>query len=324
MNAFQSLSRDYRSNDGFKLGDRIVLNYIVSNYGMGHYSFNYNADDRLKDIDRCMHVLDGKPEPGYDQGLVAALRGSISGRAPATIETPYWRAKWFKNGNAHLWPLRDDLIDKANRIIAEHFGATLAGPPGSKEWRHDGRETTGTEDFFPTSPEIADRMVKLARIEPGQIILEPSAGEGGIACRILRATPGPNALTCFEINHERIWKLRRALHDERQDGVDVEIRECDFLQTDHTERYGRIIMNPPWSKEQDIQHVLTAFQRLSPTGRLVAIVGAGSMGRQSKLGQTFREMVEARGYVEALPEGAFKEAGTMARGMIVVMDKPAY
>lgn len=47
-------------------------------------------------------------------------------------ETNYMRARWHKNGSIHLWFLRDDLREKANRLIAEHFGEALGARPRAR------------------------------------------------------------------------------------------------------------------------------------------------------------------------------------------------
>jgi hypothetical protein len=107
VNAFQKLSRDYKSNDGFKIGDRIVTTYGCSFdktcnwFRLGEY-----AEKTIADVDRVMHVLDGKPAPTYQQGVCAKIRTAMSdyrSGGPTEVETPYWRAKFFKNGNIHLW-----------------------------------------------------------------------------------------------------------------------------------------------------------------------------------------------------------------------------
>lgn len=62
---------------------------------------------------------------------------------------------------------------------------------------------------------------------------------------------------------------------------------------------------------------------LRPRGRLVAIMAAGVLFRQTKAFVAFRAMVENNGgTIERLPEGAFKESGTMVNTVIVTMDKP--
>lgn len=128
VNAFRSLSRQYQSHDGFKIGDRVVLTYSFSVYPGLRPSLTQRGEEMLRDIDRVFHVLDGKPTPEYQQGVCAAIR-TASANGEMGTETPYFRVRWFKNGNAHLWFLRADLVERANRLIAEHFGAVVGTSP---------------------------------------------------------------------------------------------------------------------------------------------------------------------------------------------------
>ena len=48
-------------------------------------------------------------------------------------------------------------------------------------------ETTTARDFFPTPAPLADRLVELAGIKPGAVVLEPSAGGGNIVAAVLEA-----------------------------------------------------------------------------------------------------------------------------------------
>jgi hypothetical protein len=131
VNAFARFCRDYASNDGFKIGPRIVVNYAWSRYSNGRGGFYLSTlqkDAELRDLDRVMHVLDGQAPPeSYNAGLLGAIREANAGKV-MTAETPYWRARWFLNGNLHLFPLRDDLLTRANRLIADHYGDALACP----------------------------------------------------------------------------------------------------------------------------------------------------------------------------------------------------
>ena len=133
VSAFQDLSREYKSHGGFKLGDRIVLTWAVR-YDTLCDSFDcHSAENMLRDVDRVMHVLDGKPAPDYQQGLCAALRTAFREyreTKSTRASTPYWDARFFKNGNIHLWFMRPDLRDKANKMIAEHFGLALGNDRG--------------------------------------------------------------------------------------------------------------------------------------------------------------------------------------------------
>lgn len=132
VEVFRNLSRDYQSHDGFKIGNRLVLTGIVTCYGHGFYTTNHYREGTIQDLDRCFHVLDGKPAPEYQTGLFAALRTSLNQKdGDREFTTPYYRVRWFKNGNAHLWFLRDDLVEKANRLIADHFGEALGMGPAA-------------------------------------------------------------------------------------------------------------------------------------------------------------------------------------------------
>lgn len=123
-NAFSRLSHDFRSHDGFKIGDRVVMARLVT--GSGTFRFlNHYTEGYLAGVDRCFHVLDGKPGPEYQQGACAALRSAIQQLGVSSVETDYFAIKWYGNGNAHIRFRRADLVEKANKLLAEHFGETL-------------------------------------------------------------------------------------------------------------------------------------------------------------------------------------------------------
>jgi len=52
VNAFMKLDRNYRSHDGFKIGNRLVLSYALSDYGS-----IWDSQAVLRDVDRVMHLL---------------------------------------------------------------------------------------------------------------------------------------------------------------------------------------------------------------------------------------------------------------------------
>ncbi|HKH27158.1 MAG TPA: DUF4942 domain-containing protein [Sphingomicrobium sp.] len=130
VNAFGRLCRDYKSNDGFKIGTRIVVEYAfnTSSYQGRTFLYGLRKDDEIGDIDRAVHVLDGKP---YDRAVAGALIAAIQaskGGSGSACETPYWRARWFSKGTLHLYLKDKDLLARLNKIVAEHYGETLAGP----------------------------------------------------------------------------------------------------------------------------------------------------------------------------------------------------
>lgn len=129
VNAFQALSRDFRSHDGFKIGRRIIIHCAFDLWpdgNGGQHVGTIRKDAEIGDVDRVMHVLDGK---AYDRQAETSLLSAIhADKNAGECETPYWRAKWFQRGTLHLYAKSDDLRARANRIIAEHYGAVVGGP----------------------------------------------------------------------------------------------------------------------------------------------------------------------------------------------------
>jgi len=166
------------------------------------------------------------------------------------------------------------------------------------------------QGFFPTPPELAERIVKMAHTEPGDLVLEPSAGQGGIADYINKDC----IVDCIEILPANVEVLRSK-------GYNV-IYKGDFLQTKSEPMYNRVIMNPPFEKQADIDHVLHAWEFLVPGGRLVSIMAAGVLFRENKKTVNFRELIEKYGFAEKNSPEAFKSSGTMVNTVIVVLNKP--
>lgn len=96
----------------------------------------------------------------------------------------------------------------------------------------------------------------------------------------------------------------------------------DFLKVYESQGWNRIIMNPPFTKGQDIKHVLHAFDLLNPGGILVAITGAAGMFHTDKASVAFREFLnEQNAQIEKLPAGTFKQSGTMVETYIIRIQK---
>lgn len=179
-------------------------------------------------------------------------------------------------------------------------------------------------DFVQTPEATADDLVRRAGVKPGMRVLEPQAGHGRIVQAIQRAGGDP---VCVELSIQR----RDALHD--QTGI---IATCaDFLAIDpvalpHIDprlllvNVNAVVMNPPFSRQQDIDHVRHAFGFLKPGGTLVSIMGAGTAFRTNKKAVEFRAWVESLdGTIEPLPDGTFKAEGTMVRAVVVTVRRPA-
>lgn len=116
IKSFQDLSWDYKTNSPCKFGKKIIVEYMG---GVG-WSPCSTRCNKIDDLERVFHILDGKPEPDHRDGWYARLCGKTE------AESDYIIGKRCKNGNGHFKFKRLDLVDKMNTIIAKHYGAVLA------------------------------------------------------------------------------------------------------------------------------------------------------------------------------------------------------
>ncbi len=168
--------------------------------------------------------------------------------------------------------------------------------------------------FFPTPKDVAEMMVSMADIKRGMTVLEPSAGKGDIAEAILAEFPKID-LKVIEINSTLVDILL---------AKDFETIEWDFFS--FTGFKDRIVMNPPFEKGQDIDHVLWAYSRLKPGGRVVSIMCEGPFFRNDKKSVEFRDWFSIhKGEFLPLKVGAFQGAGafrqTGVNARIIILDK---
>lgn len=167
--------------------------------------------------------------------------------------------------------------------------------------------------FFATPPAIAERLVELANIKPRHLILEPSAGQGAIVNAIHKVCPD-KVVDCFEL-----MDLNRSFLEKLDN---VNIIGSDFLGEKKDKLYDLIIANPPFSKNQDIDHVVEMYKCLKDDGRLVSVMSNHWRFSSNKKEVEFSRFIESEGaYIEDLQPGDFKESGTNIQACIVVLDR---
>lgn len=118
---FRSLGAQYKTNDAFKISKKIILRNWFTVF-CGDLSINYHVEPEMNDLDRVVRTLDGKDFKEHH--LSQSMRKVAASKE---YEDEYFKIKAFKNGNAHLWLKRDDITDKINDIIAEHYGEGKLG-----------------------------------------------------------------------------------------------------------------------------------------------------------------------------------------------------
>lgn len=166
-------------------------------------------------------------------------------------------------------------------------------------------------EAFVSPPAVVAKLLDLADIQPGMRVLEPSAGTGNIAAAVVELGA---VVHCVELDHG----LGRVLSERVPGANSIHIR--DFFDMEPGEElFDRVVMNPPFSGGKDIAHVAHALRFLKPSGRLVAVMGAGVIFQQFKAAEKFRALVEERGgKFEPLPPESFAPATGVNTVVVVI------
>jgi predicted RNA methylase len=169
-----------------------------------------------------------------------------------------------------------------------------------------------TQAFYTPAP-VIDRVLSYLPADLTELsFLEPEAGEGAIADAI-KARGG--SVICAEIDPHSVGELQAKGYTTHA-GDFLAMEPSCWLPVD------AVVMNPPFTKGQDIKHVTHALKFLKPGGTLLAIMSPSFTFASNKAAQAFNELVQQRGsIVEEFAAGAFKESGTMVRTVLVKLTK---
>ena len=168
--------------------------------------------------------------------------------------------------------------------------------------------------FFATPSHIADLAVsKFSSLDDNMTILEPSAGRGALVEAIRRRCPSA-FVDCYELMPENIPFLQKV------DGAKIvgqDFNECKS-------KYDRIIANPPFSNNQDIDHLYMMYERLNIGGEVSCITSQHWKLAQDKKCTNFREWLKTNGAdVTDIEQGEFKESGTTVATSLIHLTKRA-
>lgn len=180
---------------------------------------------------------------------------------------------------------------------------------------HDGRRCNLQQEFqfFETPADVADWLVMIAGgIHPDDSVLEPSAGRGALVRAIHRACSSV-IVDCYELMPEN-RELLSASNGINLLGEDF-VAECNQL-------YTKIIANPPFSNNQDIEHVRKMYELLAPGGTVGAIMSPHwKMGGEKKCVEFRSWLDQVGGKVYDIGAGEFQESGTTISTTAVVICK---
>lgn len=157
--------------------------------------------------------------------------------------------------------------------------------------------------FFPTPLEVVNLLLHEAEVVSGMSVLEPSAGQGAIV-ESVKSIGG--VVDMVELMPSNVKMLNEK--------YGTCLTPTDFLYLDpdkHNVKYDRIIANPPFTKNQDVDHVNHMYKFLKVGGVLVSIMSRSWLQGSQNKQKAFKEWLDSvGGVVTEIPEGAFKSSGT--------------
>lgn len=167
--------------------------------------------------------------------------------------------------------------------------------------------------FFATPDVLADRLVDFADLGLSDEVLEPQAGQGAIIKAINKKCPSivPDCFELMDVNRAVLQKS----------GLKFNLLGNDFF-THKGKLYDKIIANPPFSNNQDIDHCLEMYKCLAKGGCLVSILSKSWVnGSQKKQREFSKWLEEVNATFYGIDKGTFKDSGTMVAATIAVIYK---
>lgn len=177
-----------------------------------------------------------------------------------------------------------------------------------------------TFQFFATPKELAKRMFELAEVKDHTTLLEPSAGQGAILDQVDRWYDlGVVAIELDPKNCEILREKKYQVFNEDFLKYKPESEDDEYCLGG----FETVLMNPPFSRQQDIEHITHAYNYMvEKGGTIVAICSESAFFRENKKSVEFRKLLEDTGaYVEKLEAGTFKESGTMVASRLIKIVK---
>jgi 16S rRNA G966 N2-methylase RsmD len=163
------------------------------------------------------------------------------------------KATWSISKQAHTFP--DNTFQNVIQYIIENKTLPVLNP----------------FHLFPTSEVLIDQLMANEKVQEQfnkfewstPKFLEPSAGPGAMALKLLAASNGKADIDVYEID---------PINQKTLKNQGFQLQGADFLESVPTEKYDLILMNPPFNGKEYIKHVIHARKFLKPSGVLATIL----------------------------------------------------
>lgn len=173
-----------------------------------------------------------------------------------------------------------------------------------------------------TPSKISKKMQQLAHICDNDIVLDPSAGTGNLVSGL--NVPKENVFL-VEPNPEFCEFLRRSGYVNVIQSTFEEALDKKVLPNN----ISKVLMNPPFSKQSDLKHILLAYELLNKGGTLVSIIGKNSLlerdinNQKSPTLENFISTCKSSKFHQIinLEPASFEESGTICDTCMIILEK---
>lgn len=132
--------------------------------------------------------------------------------------------------------------------------------------------------------------------------LEPSAGTGALGNVARQMGADMVVIEAWNVNAIKL----------RAQGYDVIERDFLTVTPEEIGTFDFVLANPPFTRNQDIQHVMHMLQFIRPGGALSVIMSTAWLEGKTKAHAQFKDFLATQDVtVTAIKAGAFKESGTV-------------
>lgn len=172
---------------------------------------------------------------------------------------------------------------------------------------------------------LADDLIEASSLTDHMNVLEPSAGAGNIANRIVdNFTFKGVYITAVELNKQLHSSLQEKADNFSLGNTTTGIQRAinaDFLKHDFEgEVFNRIIAAPPFKNNVDVLHIQRMFQLLATHGILVSLTTPYWLTNNETHQVEFRQWLQGKKYAfKMLPDNTFMEKGkTVPTARIII------
>ena len=106
-----------KTNKQWDIGSKAIVGYSVEANYNGGFHLNYNREANFRALGNVFSLLEGHGAQHYPDDICTQLNEALKITESGMLaKTSYLALRPFRNGNAHLNFLRQDLVDRLNQL----------------------------------------------------------------------------------------------------------------------------------------------------------------------------------------------------------------